>query len=127
MGFLCANQGDYPQAQEWGARALAVEDLHADAYFLRGLAFELDEQWGQAREEYRKALLIDLDFVMPYFQLSRIYQRQGRKEEARRELSNTLRRLEQLAPGTLVTHSGGFRREELMAVCRSLLERIQDS
>ncbi|WP_052464274.1 CheR family methyltransferase [Geoalkalibacter subterraneus] len=124
MGFLCANQGDYPQALEWGARALAVDDLHADAYFLCGLAFELDEQWEQAREEYRKALLIDLDFVMPYFQLSRIYQRQGRKEDARRELSNTLRRLDPLPPGTLVTHSGGFSREELMEICRSLLERI---
>ncbi len=127
MGFLCANQGDYPQALEWGARALAVDDLHADAYFLRGLAFELDEQWEQARAEYRKALLIDLDFVMPYFQLSRIYQRQGRKDDARRELSNTLRRLDQLSPGALVTHSGGFSREELMEICRSLLERIDAS
>jgi chemotaxis protein methyltransferase CheR len=125
MGFLHANQGDYLQALQWGARALAVDDLHADAYFLRGLAFELDEQWEKAREEYRKALLIDLDFVMPYFQLSRIYQRQGRIEDARRELSNTLKRLDQLLPGTLVTHSGGFSREELIEICRSLLARIE--
>jgi chemotaxis protein methyltransferase CheR len=62
---------------------------------------------------------------MPYFQLSRIYQRQGRIEDARRELSNTLKRLDQLLPGTLVTHSGGFSREELIEICRSLLARIE--
>lgn len=125
LGMLCANQGDYEQAREWGARALAVDDLHADAYFLRGLAFEMEEQWPQAREEYRKALLIDLDFVMPHFQLSRIYQRLGRTADARRELQNTLRRLEQLPPGARVAHSGEVSREDFIAICRAMLEQLE--
>jgi len=118
MGFIRANQERHEEALEFCERALAVDDLAADAYFLRGLIFELRDELAESIEEYRKALLLDLDFIMPHYNLSRIYRRLERPREARRELNNTLRLLEQTADESIIPHSGGVSRAVLLEICR---------
>lgn len=123
-GFVCANRNDLAGALAFAQRALAVDDLSAAAYFLRGLVAELEQDWALAREEYRKALLIDLDLIMPHYHLSRVFSRLGRAADARRELSNTLRLLERLPGETLVHHSGGLTREVFLEICRAQLNQL---
>ncbi len=125
MGFIRANQERYGEALDFCRQALAADDLLAEAYFLRGLICEQQEEIAEAAEEYRKALLLDLDFIMPHYNLSRIYQRLGRLKEARRELNNILRLLERTADETIIPHSGGVSRAVFLEICRedaSLLE-----
>ena len=125
MGFIRANQERYAEALDYCERALGINDLLAEAYFLRGLIFELQGAWADSIEEYRKTLLLDLDFVMPHYNLCRIYQRLGRPKEARRELNNTLRLLEQAQDESVIPHSGGVSRAVFLEICRedaSLLE-----
>jgi chemotaxis protein methyltransferase CheR len=117
MGFIRANQERYFEALEFCEQALGINDLVAEAYFLRGLIFELQEEFVAAAEEYRKALLLDLDFIMPHYNLSRIYQRLGRPKEARCALNNTLRLLEQTVNETVIPYSGGVSRAVFLEIC----------
>lgn len=126
-GFILANRGDYHGALEYCARALQVDDLTADAYFLSGLIRELEENWAAAAAEYRKALLLDLDFIMPHYHLSRVYRRLTKMRDALRELVNTMRLLEKTAEEAIIPLSGGLSREVFLEVCREELSRVQRS
>ncbi len=107
QGFLQANRGAYQAALAACERALQIDDLCPQIYLLRGLICAMEEDSAGAAEEYRKALLLDMSFIMPHYYLSRIFSRQGRSRDARRELRNTLRLLESLPDETLVPYSGG--------------------
>lgn len=124
MGFVRANQERYEEALDFCARALAANDLLAEPYFLRGLIFELQGDLIAASEEYRKALLLDLEFIMPHYHLSRVYRHMNRPKEARRELNNSLRLLEGTADETTIPHSGGMSRAVLLEVCREDLSQL---
>lgn len=121
-GFIAANNAEYDLALDYCRRVLTADDLTVPAYYLQGLVLELREDLVAAIQEYRKAILLEMDFVMPHFNLSKIYQRLGRNKDARRELLNTRRLLEQLPAEVLVPHSGGLSREVFLEVCREDLE-----
>ncbi len=124
MGFIEANRGDYREAFEYGERALAVDDLCVEAYFLQGMILELGDDYDGAIAEYRKALLLDLNFIMPHYNLSRIYRRQGQYPEARRALRNVLRLLEKAADEEIIPLSGGLSRAVFLEVCREDSDRL---
>lgn len=117
-GFILANEGLYEQALEACTQALAVDDLHPEVYFLRGLICELQSDLQGAVSEYRKALLLDMEFIMPHYNLSKIFWRMGRPRDARRELNNTVRLLEKAADEAIIPHSGGLSRAVFLEVCR---------
>jgi chemotaxis protein methyltransferase CheR len=117
-GFILANEGRYEQALETCQQALAVDDLRPEIYFLRGLIGELQNDLEGALSEYRKALLLDLAFIMPHYNLSKLFWRQGRPRDARRELNNTIRLLEMAADEAIIPYSGGLSRAVFLEVCR---------
>lgn len=117
-GFILANEGRYEQALAACEQALAVDDLRPDVYFLRGLICELQNDLRGALGEYRKALLLDMEFIMPHYNLSKVFWRLGRHRDARRELNNTIRLLEKTADETIIPHSGGLSRAVFLEVCR---------
>jgi chemotaxis protein methyltransferase CheR len=117
-GFIQANAGAYEEALATSAEALAIDDLRPEAYFLRGLILELQDDLPGAADEYRKALLLDLDFIMPHYNLSKVYGRLGRQRDARRELNNTVRLLERAGDEALIPFSGGLSRAVFLEVCR---------
>ncbi len=118
MGFVLANQGRYDEALDCCEQALAEDDLCPEAYFLRGMLAEARVDLEGAIEEYRRALWLEMGFVMPRYNLSRIYARLGRPSEARRELRNTLSLLEKTEPGILIPCSGGVSREVFLDICK---------
>ena len=124
-GFILANQGQYDQAVEFFNQALAVDDLCPEAYYLRGLIYEMAEDYGGAVSEYRKALLLDMDFVMPHYSLSKIFWRQGRIRDAHRELNNTRSLLEKTADEEVIPFSGGLTRAVFLEVCIEDAARLE--
>lgn len=126
QGFVCANRREWPQAQDWCEAALRSDDLCAEAYFLKGLLCEALGEPQSAREEYRKALLIDLDFIMPHYRLAGLFEQQGLLDDARRELRNSLRLLEKWPSESQVPYSGGLSREVFLEVCRAHLNRLSE-
>lgn len=123
QGFIFANQEDYAAALACCAEALQADDLCAGAYFLRGLIFDLQGGTDAAISEYRKALLLEAGLVMAHYNLSKIFHRQGRHEDARRELNNTRRLLEKIPGEAQIPYSGGLSRAVFLEVCREDMNR----
>jgi chemotaxis protein methyltransferase CheR len=126
-GFILANQGQYDKAVECCGRALTINDLCPEAYYLRGLIMEMAEDFAGAVSEYRKALLLDMDFVMPHYNLSKIFWRQGRLRDARRELNNTRHILEKTADEEIIPLSGGLTRAVFLEVCLEDAARLEET
>jgi chemotaxis protein methyltransferase CheR len=123
-GFILANQGSYAEAVELCAKVLAIDDLSAEAYFLRGLIFDMQDDRVSAVIEYRKTLLLDMDFIMAHYHLGKVYWRQGRERDAQRELNNTVRLLERARDDQPVPHSGGLSKGVFLEMCREDAARL---
>ena len=106
-------------------RALALNDLLPEGYYLRGLLLEMSDRSNDALAEYRKAVLLKIDFVMPHYCIGRLYFRMGRLRDGMREFRNCLRLLQHLPEGNVVLYGGGLSREMFMERIRTELERIQ--
>jgi chemotaxis protein methyltransferase CheR len=117
-GFILANEARYAEALQICQQALAVDDLRSEIYFLRGLISELQNDLQGALSEYRKALLLDMEFIMPHYNLSKLFWRLGRQRDARRELNNTVRLLERTVDEAIIQYSGGLSRAVFLEVCR---------
>ena len=109
-GLIRANQGDYQQARRFCARAIACNDLLAEAYLLRGLILDMERELERAVVEYQKVLWLDASFVMGHYLLAKALSRLNKTEQAQRSLRNTLRCLEKTADQSMIPFSGGLTR-----------------
>lgn len=112
MAFECCN------------RALALDDLLAEGYFLRGLLYEMRERQSEAFEEYRKAILLQMNLVMPHYQLGKLCFRCGDHKSGLRELKNSLKLLEKSDRETVIPFSGGLSREVFIEQLRDEIQRV---
>jgi chemotaxis protein methyltransferase CheR len=122
-GFVLANKGLFEKALAMCDEALAVNDLLPEAYFLKGLLLDMLDNQGGATEEFRKAILLDMKFVMPRYHLGRLFLRLGKEREGVRELRNSLKILEKMGGGKVVPFSGGLSREVFLGQLRAELAR----
>ena len=111
QGVIAANNGCFPESLEFCRQAKEADDLLPEAYFLNGVVLEMTDREDEAMEEYRKAILLRREFVMPHYFLGRLYFRAGRKSDGARELRNTLKILEKGDGGKVIPFSGGLSRE----------------
>ena len=111
LGVIAANNCCFQESLEFCRRAKQADDLLPEAYFLNGVVLEMTECDDEALEEYRKAILLRMEFVMPHYFLGRLYFRAGRKSDGVRELRNTLKILEKVGGGKIIPFSGGISRE----------------
>lgn len=110
-GQIHLAQGRNAAALECCEQALALNDLLPEGYFLRGLLFEIAERAEDAFEEYRKAVLLKIDFVMPHYHLGKLCFRSGDMKTSLREFRNSVKLLEKAVPGAVIPFSGGLSRE----------------
>lgn len=119
-GFVLAGKGRLQEALETGCRVIALDDLLPGAYFLKGVVLDAGDQLEEAANEYRKAMLLDHDFIMPRYYMGRLHLRLGRRAEAEREIKNSIRILSRRGDDATVPYSGGLTR----AVC---LQELQNA
>lgn len=123
-GFIKANNGDFEESLRFCQQALDVDDLLAEAYFLKGLVLDMTDRQDEAVEEYRKAILLKMELVMSHYYLGRLYFRQGRENDAVRELRNTLKMLEKGEKERIIPFSGGLSREVFLQQVRNELAKV---
>jgi chemotaxis protein methyltransferase CheR len=111
QGVIAANNGCFSESLEFCRQAKETDDLLPEAYFLNGVVLEMTDKGDEAIEEYRKAILLRMEFVMPHYFLGRLYFRAGRKSDGARELRNTLKILEKGDGEKVIPFSGGLSRE----------------
>jgi len=110
-GQILLAQGRNDEALHCCSEALALNDLLPEGYYLRGLLLEIAEQFDDALEEFRKAILLKIDFVMPHYQLAKLCFRAGDRKTSVREFRNSVKLLEKAAMGAVIPFSGGLSRE----------------
>lgn len=108
LGFLHAVRGELAEALSLSSRALELDDLFPDGYFVKGMVLAARELLFEAAAEYQKALLLDPEFVVCRHYLGRLYLKLGRNEEAVREMRNGIRILARGSRHALIPYSGGL-------------------
>jgi tetratricopeptide (TPR) repeat protein len=63
---------DYPAAIDYFSRAIALDPKYTDAYFNRGYSHELSGDYGNARNDYQKALEITPNYERSIEGLNRL-------------------------------------------------------
>ncbi|HYS42672.1 MAG TPA: CheR family methyltransferase [Geobacteraceae bacterium] len=124
QGFVMANSGRFQEAITLCQKALAVNDLLPEAYFLEGLVLDMTDRLDEAVEAYRKTILLWMEFVMSHYFLGRLYFRLGRETDGARELRNTLKILEKGEKERVIPFSGGLSREVLLQQVRDELAKV---
>jgi chemotaxis protein methyltransferase CheR len=85
-----ANRGEIASALEWTEKAIAVDKLNVELYYLRATIFQEQGAQSQAIASLKQALYLDHGFVPAHFALGTLYLRQGKSREASRHLENAL-------------------------------------
>jgi chemotaxis protein methyltransferase CheR len=124
QGFISANKGLYDDVLKLCDAVLGLNDLQPEVYFLKGLVFDMMDRLDHAAEEYRKAILLQMDFIMPHYNLGRLHIRLGREKDGIRELKNCLKILEKWPAESLIPYSGGLTREVFLAQLRNELFKV---
>jgi chemotaxis protein methyltransferase CheR len=124
QGFIAANREQYDDVLTMCNAVLTLNDLKPEVYFLKGLVLDMMDKMHEAIEEYRKAILLDMDCVMSHYNLGRLYIRQGREKDGLRELKNCLKILEKSREESIVPYSGGLTREVFLEQLRNELFKV---
>jgi chemotaxis protein methyltransferase CheR len=123
-GFVLAAQGRVTEALHSCSDAIALNDLLPEAYFLKGILLDACDLLGEAADEYRKALLLDHDFIMPRYYMGRLHLRLGRVAEGAREIRNSIKLLSRRGGDETIPYSGGLTRSVCMLQLQSTLAQV---
>ena len=90
MAQVQANRGEIALALDWVDKAIAVDKLNAELYYLRATIFQ--EQGGihKAVASLKQAIYLDQSFVMAHFALGMLTRQKGKPGEAGKHLENAL-------------------------------------
>jgi chemotaxis protein methyltransferase CheR len=123
-GFMLANSGNIDEALAICQKVLAINDLLPEAYYLQGLVHDIADQCAEALAEYRKAVLLNMEFLMAHHNLWRLYMRLGKEQQGLRELRTCLKILERTDQEMVVPFSGGLTREVFLEQLRHALANV---
>lgn len=116
-----ANQGKFAEALEWLEMAIASDRLDPQPYYLQATIFMEQGFDDAAAIALKKALYVDHGFVLAHFALASLAMRNGRREEAVRQLDNAAAFLRDYGDDDLLAGSDGLsarRFAEIIAVTR---------
>ena len=119
--LAAADAGRLDEALELTRAVLAIDPLHADAHYVRGMVELARGDAAAAVAALRRALYLEPRFPLAAFQLARAHDGLGQEKSARRAYAQALRILEQgcaerpQMPGLI---------EDLEAVCRARLRAL---
>jgi chemotaxis protein methyltransferase CheR len=117
-----ANLGKIDQALEWTEKAIAVDKLNAELYYLRATIFQEQGESGPAIASLKQALYLDQRFVPAHFALGTLTLKEGKPREAARHFGNALSLLGGYPPDEPVPGLEGMtagRLSEIIATTRA--------
>lgn len=86
LAVVRVKTGRYPEAIELYTEALRLSPDNPDIIYNRSLAYEVLGDPVKAREGYQRAISLSPCHRKAHARLGRLYERQGRRDEARREM-----------------------------------------
>ena len=122
---VLTSSGAPAAAEDVCARILALDELNAEAHYVKALCREHARDLAGAADHDHYALYLDATFAMPHLHLGLLAQRAGDREAASRELSRALVLLSAEDASRVLLLGGGFTREALLALCRAELRKCE--
>ena len=123
MARSLANQGEIASALQWSDKAIAVDKLNAELYYLRATIFQEQGDAPLAIASLKQALYLDQGFVLAHFALGTLTLRLG-KPEAGRHFENALELLDGCQDDDPVPGSDGMTAGRLSQVIRGTRESL---
>jgi chemotaxis protein methyltransferase CheR len=90
MAQAQANRGELALALEWVEKAIVVDKLNAELYYLRATIFQEQGEIPKAMASLKQAIYLDQDFIMAHFALGTLTLQNGKHGEAGKHLANAL-------------------------------------
>jgi chemotaxis protein methyltransferase CheR len=90
MAQVQANRGEITLALDWVDKAIAVDKLNAELYYLRATIFQEQGEIPKSIASLKQAIYLDQTFVMAHFALGMLTLKNGKPGEAGRHLENAL-------------------------------------
>jgi chemotaxis protein methyltransferase CheR len=123
--LISAHEGKLNEALTYCNMALLIDDLLPEAYFFRGLVFEMFAFTEDSLREYGKAILLNSDFVMPYYKLGKLCALTRQHKLGSRQLQNCMKLMAKIDRDTVIPYSGGITREVFLEQLREELKHIE--
>jgi chemotaxis protein methyltransferase CheR len=124
LARLCADRGNWREAQLFCEQALASNPLSVEASYLLGQVYEHAGHLEDALAAYRRTTYANREFVLGMLGMARVWRQMGQVAEARRGYRSLLKQLATM-PGSLVLRDAdGATVGELMAFAQSQLETL---
>jgi chemotaxis protein methyltransferase CheR len=117
-----ADRGDLDLAMAEIHRALEIDAMNDQAYFLLGMIYIRHGQWGAAAQQLERARYLKPGLALVSFYLAEAYRHLGQVVPAAREYRNALSQLEERPPGELID---GVAIGWLCETCRRQLEHLR--
>jgi chemotaxis protein methyltransferase CheR len=127
MAQTQANRGEISLALEWVDKAIAIDKLNAELYYLRATINQEQGEILKAVASLKQAVYLDQAFVMAHFALGTLTLRNGRPGEAGKHLENALSLLAGCPADDQVPGAEGItnaRLAEIIAATRASIVKV---
>ncbi len=125
LGRAYANQARWTEAHQACRRAIELDNLQAEAYYVMASIYQHQNQFEGAIEMFKKTIYLDRQLPLPHFNLALLYQKAGQLDRARRACQNVIQILEKWPPEKIVPDSGGATAQNLSIIARRILEQLE--
>lgn len=117
-----ANAADYEGALQELKHIALIDNLCEQCYYLMGVLLERTGQLDEAIREYRRAIYVNQNLSIAYFNLGNIYAFQKNKKQALKEYNNAIKILQSQPPDAPVPFSDSLYNNLLLTACRKRME-----
>jgi chemotaxis protein methyltransferase CheR len=125
LGRAYANLGQWEEARRWCNRALRLDTLNAETYYVLALVYEQENESDLAIDSLKKAIYLDRNMPLYHFNLAMLHKKRGQINLARRSLRNTIRILEEWPAACIVPDTGGATAKHLLDAVRRVLKGLE--
>jgi chemotaxis protein methyltransferase CheR len=115
-----ANRGRLKEADAWCAKAVKIDPLSAESYYILALIRQEKGEDEKAVELLKKVLYLDSNFVVAHFSLAVIHRQAGRRDEALRHRSLALRLGIKMPPTEILLGTDGMTAAQLLEMIKAM-------
>ncbi len=108
LGQLYADGGQWAEAERWCKRAMEIDRLALDAYYILALVYQHQGRLIEALEAMKKVVYIDRTSILGHFGLADLHYNSGQIPAALKSLDNTRRLLDVHPDDEVLPGSGGI-------------------
>jgi len=116
-----ADLGQWDQARRCCEKAIAVDPLLPEVYYVLAMVNEHDGQLEPAIRNLKKVVYLDQERPLAYFNLAMLYKKRAQVGLARRAIKNAIRKIQPWPPEMIIPDSGSTSARSLSAAAQQML------